>query len=232
MNPQNSFVRGGLMSLAACVGFFGVLWAQAEPRPAMASRMKPPDAISPAIAPPADSGSSAISPSPSAIAAEPGYPPGYNFALASNGGTATGGSDPAQLIDGNDSNYSGGTGFATSQWRATPPQAFVVTLKKAVTLDAVRFLLWDRSEERYYRYKLEVCADEKGKEWSMITDRSGPTEQCKSWQILRFKAQTVKQIKLTGTFNSANNGFHVVELQAFHGCPPTAPSASTDSLDF
>ena len=232
MNPQSSYVRGGLMSLAACVGFFGVLWAQAEHRPAMASRARTPAAISPEIAPVVDSGSSAIPPSPPALPSDPACPPGYNFALAANGGVATGGSDASQLIDGNDSNYSGGTGFATSQWRANPPQAFVVTLKNAVTLDAVRFLLWDRSEERYYRYKLEVCADEKGKEWSMIADRSGATEQCKSWQILRFKAQTVKQIKLTGTFNSANNGFHVVELQAFHGCPPTAPSASTDSLDF
>lgn len=228
VNPQSSFVRGGLMSLAACVGFFGVLWTHAEPRPAQAMRDKTPPAAHEMPAVPAE-----IKPAPMpAFPVNPEYPLGYNFALASNGGTATGGSDPGQLIDGNDSNYSGGTGFAMTQWRATPPQAFVITLKKAVTLDAIRVLLWDRAEERYYRYKLEVCADEKGAEWTMVSDRSGPIEQCKSWQVLRFKAQTVKQIKLTGTFNSANNGFHVVELQAFNGCPPAAPSVSTDSLDF
>jgi hypothetical protein len=229
LNPQSSYLRGGLMGLAACVGFFGVLWAQAEPRPASASRVvspAAPDTSTPAA-------TSAVLPAtPVPLPLPSAYPPGYNFALASNGATAAGGTDPEQLIDGNDSRYTPGTGFATTQWRATPAQPFVVTLKKAVTLDAVRFLLWDLAEDRYYRYKLEVSADDKNPEWTMIADRSGPIEQCKSWQVLRFKAQTVKQIRLTGTFNSANKGFHVVELQAFNGCPPSTPSASTDSLDF
>lgn len=229
MNPQSSYLRGGLMGLAACVGFFGVLWAQADPRPAIASRVNQPVPLSDASLVPA----SATTPTtPVPLPLPSAYPPGYNFALAANGATATGGTDPEQLIDGNDSRYTPGTGFATTQWRATPTQAFVVTLKKAVTLDAIRFLLWDLSEDRYYRYKLEVTADDKNPEWTMIADRSGPIEQCKSWQVLRFKAQTVKQIRLTGTYNSANKGFHVVELQAFNGCPTSTPSASTDSLDF
>ncbi len=220
------------MSLAACVGFFGVLWAQSEPRPAMAARLKaaPPAQTAIPELPPA---AAKIEPQQTSAAADdPAFPPGYNFALAAHGATATGGSDAVQLIDGNDSNYSGGTGFATSQWRATPPQAFVIKLKQAATLDAIRFLLWDRSEERYYRYKIEVCENDKGTDWTLVADRTGPLEQCKSWQVLRFKAQSVKLIRLTGTFNSANNGFHVVELQAYHGLPAAAPSASADSLDF
>jgi hypothetical protein len=206
------------MGLAACIGFFGVLWAQADPRPAYAMKHVPQATPNPA------------QPTPLPVAPEQAFPPGRNFALRANGGTAIGGTDPEQLIDGNDSNYSGGTGFATTQWRNG--QYFLITLKKPVTLDSVRFLLWDRSEERYYRYKLEICADDKGSAWTMAQDRSGPIEQCKSWQVIRFKPQIVKQIKLTGTFNSANNGFHVVELQAYNGCPPQTPTTSPDTLDF
>lgn len=163
---------------------------------------------------------------------KPALPSGFNFALAANGATVEGGSDPAQLIDGNDSTYTGGTGFATSQWKAEPPQAFVITLKDTVTIDCVRFLLWDRSEDRYYRYKLEVSPDDKSAAWAMIADRSGPVDQCRSWQTIRFKQQPVRRIRLTGTYNSANSGFHVVELQAYFGVPANAPSSNPDTLDF
>jgi hypothetical protein len=168
-------------------------------------------------------------------APKPEFPPGYNHALAANGAMAIGGRDAGILIDGDDTHYTGGTGFGMTQWNAEPPQSFVITLKKPVDLDCIRFLLWDRSEERYYRYKIEVSPNDKNTDWSIIADQTGPIVQCKGWQTLRFAPCKVHQIKLTGTFNSANNGFHVVELTASLGLPPSdEPDATppTEALDF
>jgi hypothetical protein len=209
------YARAGVLSIAALTGFLGPQFIHDVPRRVQAQTVT--QALQPRVIIPVEKSA---------------FPSGYNFALASNGAKVTGGHDPAQLIDGNDTNYTGGTGFATTQWKSEPPQPFIVTLKESVTLDYIRLLLWDRSEDRYYRYKLEVSADESGKSWFMVSDRSGPVDQSKSWQTLKFKAQPVKQIRLTGTFNSANSGFHVVELQAFFGTPPSAPMIAPDTLDF
>ena len=168
-------------------------------------------------------------------AAKPEFPTGYNHALAANGAMAIGGRDPGLLIDGDFTNYTGGTGFAMTQWNAEPVQAFVITLKKPVDIDCIRFLLWDRSEERYYRYKIEVSPDDKGQDWKVIADQTGPVAQCKSWQTLKFATSKVHQIRLTGTYNSANNGFHVVEFTASLGMPEDnekEAARSTESLDF
>ena len=154
------------------------------------------------------------------------YPRGYNFALAANGATAEGGHGANLLIDGDDTSYNGGSGFAYSNWKTTPAQFFTIKLKSPVTLDSIRFLLWDQ-DDRYYRYTLEICADEKGEKWMMAADRSAETDHCKSWQPIQFEPQTVKQIRLTGTFNSSNNEFHVVELQAFY-----RPLPLKEILDF
>lgn len=170
-----------------------------------------------------------------AILASPNgtYPQGYNFALLNHGAKATGGTHPEALIDGDFTDYSGGTGFATTTWGAKPAQFFLVTLRFPVTIDCVRLLLWDRDEDRYYRYKLEICADDKGETWLLAADHTGPAEQCRSWQVVRFKPQPVKLIRLTGTYNSSNSGFHVVELQASLGLPPgTPPPRPAELLEF
>ena len=160
-------------------------------------------------------------------------PQGSNFALAEHGAIATGGINPAELIDGNCTVYGHGTGFASTTWNVQPPQFFTVTLKDLVTVDCVRILLWDRDEERYYRYKLEISADGNGVAWLLVADHTAPTEQCRSWQVVRFKPQPVKRIRLTGTFNSANSGFHVVELQASLGLPAgTPPPKPPEVLEF
>ena len=139
--------------------------------------------------------------------------PGYNFAFAGHGAKASGGKHPEFLIDGNVKDYTGSEGFADHMWNAKPQQSFLIELKKPSEIDCIRFLLWDM-DERFYRYKLEVSNDPHVKNWTLITDKSGPDDTCRGWQILRFPALTVKFIRLTGTYNSANSGFHVVELEA------------------
>jgi len=147
--------------------------------------------------------------------ADPRFPFGYNFALAANGAKASGGIRPEQLIDGNSTQYDGGNGFAYTLWRSKLPESLNVELKQPSAINCIRFLLWDLEENRFYRYKLEVCDSTKpdGK-WITVADKTGNNEECRSWQVISFSKQTVQLIRLTGTFNSVNSGFHVVELQA------------------
>jgi hypothetical protein len=165
-------------------------------------------------------------------ASRPVFPPEYNFALAANGSTVTGGKNPFLLIDGDFSKYSAGSGFAMTQWNADPPQSFVVTLKETSVIDCIRFLLWDKTPTRFYRYKLETSDDELGWEWQEIADRTKPGDQCKGWQNIVFKARPVKHIRLTGVFNSENTGFQVVELQAFLQPPAFKQPEQVPPLDF
>ena len=147
----------------------------------------------------------------------PNFPPGYNFALAANGATAEGGRNPERLIDGK-LEYTAGSGFATSYWEKAQP--FVVKFKTAANINCIRFLLWDLSDQRFYRYKLEVNAGGDPSGWICVADKTGADQECRSWQDITFTPQRVKHIRLTGTYNNINSGFQVVELQAFCFLPP------------
>lgn len=139
-----------------------------------------------------------------------------NLALASKGAKATGGSQPELLVDGNTSDYDASYGYAATNWQTNPPEAMVVTLKEAATLNVVRVLLWD-GDERYYRYRLEVSPDAEGEaHWTTVADFTQTSERRQSWQVLDFEAQTVRRIRLTGTYNSDNGAVHVVEIEAYH----------------
>jgi len=146
------------------------------------------------------------------------YPPGYNHALYTHGATITGGRNSVVMIDGISTGYDWFSGFGYSCWNCNPPEPFLITLREPVEIDCVRFLLWD-GDDRIQRYTLEVCASEEAEHWIMAADRSGPSEQCRAWQTIRFQPQTVKLIRLTGTFSSYNPSFYVVELQASLGLP-------------
>jgi hypothetical protein len=140
--------------------------------------------------------------------------------------------NPEALIDGNYTDYGPGTGYATTIWQNDPKPFFTVTLKDSFTIDSIRILLWDR-DDRYYRYKLEVCPDDKGAAWVLVADHTAEAEQRRSWQVVRFKPQPVRLIRLTGTYNSSNSGFHVVELQAGVGLPDCVPPPKpTEVLEF
>ena len=139
----------------------------------------------------------------------------HNYALAKHGASVTGGSRPELLIDGKASPYDGSTGYAYTSWNSKTKRSFVVSLKKPVTVNVVRFLLWDKGE-RFYRYKLETSAEPTGENWFMLSDRSQEPLECRSWQVIAFKPRVIARLRLTGTYNSANNGFHVVEFEAYH----------------
>jgi hypothetical protein len=211
-----------LVAVPALLGFCGMVWLAPGPRVRAISRGETTNAATQAAA------SRVVAAAPE----KPKIPIGVNYALAANGGTITGGNRPEELNDGNDTNYTGGTGFGHTTWGATPPQFFLIALKEPYSIDCIRFLLWDREAERFYRYKMEICPDGKAQAWTVVADRTGPAEQCRSWQTVRFKEQPVKLIRLTGTFNSVNSGFHVVELQASLGLPVGTDTSAPEGMDF
>lgn len=146
----------------------------------------------------------------------PANPWTNNLALASKGAKAAGGNQAELLIDGNTSDYDASYGYAATNWQTNPPEAMVVTLKEAATLNAVRVLLWD-GDERYYRYRLEISPDAEGDaHWTTIADFTQTSERRQSWQVQDFEPTTVRRVRLTGTYNSDNGAFHVVEIEAYH----------------
>jgi hypothetical protein len=151
----------------------------------------------------------------------------FNHALQRHGTTATGGSRPDLLLDGNATVYDGANGYAHTNWPTKPAPSFIVTFKQGVRLNAVRLLLWDK-DNRFFRYKLEVSPAMARDEWVLVADRTGETNECRGWQVVTFKTQLVCRLRLTGTYNSANEGFHVVELEAYNipaglACPWSQP---------
>ena len=156
-------------------------------------------------------------PAPTLVAAPkkaPQRPWTFNYALAIHGATATGGERPQLLIDGNSTTYDGGEGYASTDWNVKPTPSMVVTFKEAEAINTIRILLWDQ-DNRFYRYKLEVSPDAEGETWKLLSDRS-TTGEFRSWQLHAFPAEVVRRMRVTGTFNSSNNMFHVVEVQAFN----------------
>jgi hypothetical protein len=133
-----------------------------------------------------------------------------NVALAERGATVEAQGTGPSMIDGVSVGYTGSTGFAQGSW----PCAFTVTLDKVYAIRQIRMLLWD-GNQRHYRYKMEVSPD--GEHWAMLADRS--EGEWRSWQTLDLaQSAPVKQIRVTGLFNSDNGGFHIVELEAY--CVP------------
>ena len=52
--------------------------------------------------------------------------------------------------------------------------------------------------------------------WTNIVDRTATTYQCRSWQNISFNPLIqARYLRLTGTYNSTNNGFYVVEWEVY-----------------
>ena len=82
-----------------------------------------------------------------------------------------------------------------------------------------RLLLWD-CDERSYSYYIEVSNNER--DWEVVWDRS--KVPCRSWQTITFPRRPIVYIRITGTYNTANEVFHCVHFE----CP--AISTCTKSL--
>ena len=127
--------------------------------------------------------------------------------VTGNAVSVRGGMNYGFLVDGNTSPSAG-----VSELKV--PDSFFIIFPKPTTLNCIRLLLNDQ-DSRFYRYKLEVSADD-GNNWKTVEDMTDDTKEARSWQVARFEATPVKQIRLTGTFASNGQTFQCKELQAFN----------------
>ena len=86
----------------------------------------------------------------------------------------------------------------------------------------MKLLLWD-IDARSYSYYIEVSIDYHN--WQMVSDRRDVL--CKSWQMISFSRRPVVYIRITGTYNTANEVFHCVHFE----CPASdkTPIPAPDS---
>ncbi|XP_025196538.1 BTB/POZ domain-containing protein 9-like isoform X2 [Melanaphis sacchari] len=110
------------------------------------------------------------------------------------------------LLDGNCKDYDWDCGYTCHQLGSG---CILVQLGQPYMLSSMRMLLWD-CDDRYYSYYVEVSVNMW--DWELIVDKS--KELVRSWQLLQFKSRPVVFIRITGTYNSANEVFHCVHLEA------------------
>ncbi|HYF50937.1 MAG TPA: discoidin domain-containing protein [Planctomycetota bacterium] len=136
---------------------------------------------------------------------------GASTNLLRQGATASGSPTAGALIDGNATNYDGGQGFGWYDFKAEPQGGLTITLAAPQKISRIRFLLWDREADRTYSYILEGSAD--GQAFTTLADRS--KQPLQSWQEIDIQPAALKAIRLRGTANNKNTGFHVVEVEAY-----------------
>jgi len=122
--------------------------------------------------------------------------------------------------------YTGLEGFAEFAW----PGFLTVDLGEQKVIKCIRLLLWDGlgtgkgvRDKRQYKYRLLTSKDHKM--WSVIYDTL--TEGYNGWQVFNFpEGMSLRYIRIHGLWNSANNGFHIVEVEA-HDTEPDELQAET-----
>ncbi|CAH8636942.1 unnamed protein product [Heterobilharzia americana] len=144
--------------------------------------------------------------------------PNYNVANIDHGAIVLEGVSRNRdaLIDGNIRMYDWNSGYTCHQ---LGNGAIVVQLAQPFLLRSMRFLLWDL-DPRTYSYSVYVSNDRL--DWKLVRDAS--QEQCRSWQTITFPLQLVTFIRVVGTYNTANDVFHLVHLEC-----PYPPAETTES---
>ncbi|CAH8633453.1 unnamed protein product [Dicrocoelium dendriticum] len=135
--------------------------------------------------------------------------PTYNVATVEHGATVLEGVSRNRnaLIDGNARMYDWNSGYTCHQ---LGNGAIVVQLAQPFLLRSMRFLLWDL-DDRTYSYSVHVSTNRE--DWRLVHDAT--RDRCQSWQLITFPLQLVTFIRVVGSYNSANEVFHMVHLE----CP-------------
>lgn len=131
----------------------------------------------------------------------------------------TNGSSHDSVIDGN----AASSGY--TQWDTNPQGTMTITLGRIYELSQIRLLLYETTDNRFYRFKVEssIC----GKSWQTIMDKT--SGEWRGWQSLVFSQPVhAKYFRITGTFSSADNYFRVSEFEAYS--PEMAPRTLDTSV--
>ena len=127
-----------------------------------------------------------------------------DLASASRGARAWGARRSELLIDGR-TEYNPKEGFAFENF----PCNFSVDLRAVFSIGQVRILLYDL-DRRKYSYRLLVSND--GESWEVVhsAEKVDP-----GWQEIDLEDTKARYIRINGLKNTANLGFHVVEVEVF-----------------
>lgn len=86
----------------------------------------------------------------------------------------------------------------------------LIQLGQPYLISSFRILLWD-CDERTYSFYIETSINET--DWTLVVDKRN--ERLQSWQSFYFEPRIISYIRIVGTFNSANEIFHIVHFE----CP-------------
>ena len=128
---------------------------------------------------------------------------------------------PEIVTNGVVTDYAIDKGFAWFVW----PGTLTVDLGEPIILKGIRFLLWDNlgkpenaRSPREYQYRLLVSDDRQ--KWTVLYDTS--RHGYNGWQGFQIpNGVRARYIRLHGLTNTANEQFHVVELEAYDDQLPT-----------
>jgi hypothetical protein len=90
------------------------------------------------------------------------------------------------------------------------PAEFIVEFDKLYILREIKILFWNGDDRTYY-YKVDVSRD--GSKWETVADRS--REGGGGLQSHTFNPRDVRSVRVRGRKNSANDRFHIIELEAY-----------------
>ena len=130
--------------------------------------------------------------------------PSENLALAARGARASGARRSELLIDGK-IEYNKKEGFAFENF----PCNFTVDLRSKVSIGQVRILLYDL-DRRKYGFRLLVSDD--GESWELVNNSEKVDA---GWQEINLEDTKARYVRINGLSNTANLGFHVVEVEVY-----------------
>jgi BTB/POZ domain-containing protein 9 len=111
------------------------------------------------------------------------------------------------LLNGNVKDYDWDTGYTCHQLNSGN---ILIQLGQPYFISSFRILLWD-CDERTYSFYIETSINET--DWDLVVDKRN--ERLQSWQSFHFEPRIISYIRIVGTFNSANEIFHIVHFE----CP-------------
>lgn len=114
------------------------------------------------------------------------------------------------LLNGNFKDYDWDNGYTCHQLGSGN---ILIQLGQPYLISSFRILLWDY-DERTYSFYIETSVNET--DWELIVNKKN--ERLQSWQAFSFDPRPITFIRITGTYNSANEIFHIVHFE----CPNQA----------
>ncbi|VDK71576.1 unnamed protein product [Litomosoides sigmodontis] len=140
--------------------------------------------------------------------------PNVNVVSSVFNATVLTGEGSTTLLSGETNRYDMERGFTTHAIGDKNP-GIVIQLGRPFIINHIRLRLWDR-DQRSYNYYVEVSMDQEV--WARVIDHS--QYLCRSKQMLYFTPRVVNFIRIVGTYNTVNNSFHLVSIEAMYTSEP------------